>query len=514
MVHLSGAATMFSPSDVQSLSWERRTDVNGPGRHHPAVFANETHAFMVTGSIEREGWFFDEAEASSIMHVYEEESDTWTVSSKGRFPGRPRTLGYGLDLPVLGDSRAFVGFGAALDDGTRLSDWWSFDMSTHEWKELAPCPGSGRRHPAMVAVRATAAASPLTDDDASSPLSASEGWQIHVGLGDGIVNGDFSNLRDWWSYDVDRDTWTALDDFPSTPRHHPFFFGIGSTAYVGLGHSPSGIERDWYGYHAAASDRPAEEGWVRSADFASFDVNDMPSLGFLRGNRADPVTTEARVAGTEFSIQLPLLGEKTANSEDSAAVASSSDGSTTKLSGSIGFVLSGDGKTHRTMANGEFHAFIPPSGDEEGGGGEWIRLPSHPGVSRWAPGSFVMRGTARAYFTSGYERTTRTMYSDLWLIDLSPLFATATSTTHDQQEYQTIANGEFHSYIPSSEYEQKLQMPLLEQPPSPSTDETTLSSSATATTSNSCRAFGTAVTCVVATTIFCGVTLLLSSQLL
>ncbi len=60
-------------------------------------------------------------------------------------------------------------------------------------------------------------------------------------------------------------------------------------------------------------------------------------------------------------------------------------------------------------------------GDDDGGP-RWRALPSHPGASRWAPGSFAMRGTARAYFTGGYDRTTGVLRSDVWGMDLSPLF--------------------------------------------------------------------------------------------
>merc|ERR1712232_1370944 len=68
----------------------------------------------------------------------------------------------------------------------------------------------------------------------------------------------------------------------------------------------------------------------------------------------------------------------------------------------------------------------------------WRQLPPHPGGSRWAPGSFVMRGTARAYFTSGYDRNTEVLHSDVWMIDLSPLFQTEApltggTTNADQQ---------------------------------------------------------------------------------
>jgi len=84
-----------------------------------------------------------------------------------------------------------------------------------------------------------------------------------------------------------------------------------------------------------------------------------------------------------------------------------------------------------TMSEGEFHAFVPPGEGRDDG--TWVRLSPHPGVSRWAPGSFVLRGTARAYFTSGYDRQAGTLHSDLWSIDLSPLFTTVDPAHQESQ---------------------------------------------------------------------------------
>jgi hypothetical protein len=91
------------------------------------------------------------------------------------------------------------------------------------------------------------------------------------------------------------------------------------------------------------------------------------------------------------------------------------------MRGALGFVLSGDGDDHSTMVQGEFHAFYPGN-IANNVSGWWMQLTPHPGVSRWAPGSFVMRGTARVYFTSGLERFSNIFYADLWQADLTSLF--------------------------------------------------------------------------------------------
>jgi hypothetical protein len=370
-------ATVMTTALAAELTWESRssydTSPNGAlGRHHPITFANETHGFVIGGSTMTVG-------AVNDLYIYDEQSDIWTDASSALtgqdFPAR--TYSYGVVLDEVNHPKAYMRFGSDVL-GNRLADWWELDMTTLQFRQLATFPGAGRHHPSMVAV--------YSDDDEVG------GWEIHVGLGDGLVGNlmEFSNFDDYWSYSVNTDQWTQLPNFPSSQRHHPYYFGINGVSYTGFGHSNSKIERDFYSFH--------EGTWTQEPDFESYSMEDENNL----------VTTEGRVAGTQFSIVLPMRG--------------STDDGKSELSGAIGFVLSGDGDDHRTMYEGEFHAFYPTAAKK------WRTLPPHPGESRWAPGSFVMRGTARVYFTSGYEHSTGKLYSDVWAIDLSPLFRTTDSS--------------------------------------------------------------------------------------
>eukprot|EP00978_Attheya_sp_CCMP212_P018697 scaffold51686_cov34-Attheya_sp.AAC.2 len=349
-----GASMSSVFNNTDDLAWEERTGYSnlGLGRHHPIMFANETHGFLMTGTTPA-------SLGTSDMFVYEASTDQWTeLVDINSGPGA-RSFGYGVVLPVAHHPKAYVGFGVpAANSGERLSDFWEFDMMTHTWTPLANFPGLGRRHPAMNAV-------------------FSSSWQIQVGLGDGITTeGQFANFNDWWSYDIALNTWTRLDDFPSTPRHHPFHFALQQISYVGLGHSAPRIERDFYGYHNTNTntDTDTEQpAWQRESDFASYDTNTDVI-----------VTTEARVAGTQFSIELPLPTMAVGNDSTEKDANSSSS---VLLSGALGFVLSGDGDDHGTMVTGEFHVFDPKPSSETATG-RWRSLPPHPGRSRWAPGSF------------------------------------------------------------------------------------------------------------------------------
>jgi len=361
--------------DLDLLVWESRADLLLGGRHHPITFANDTHGFVLSGSTL-------ESSYTSDFLVYEEATDTWKDLSNtdSAFPGMARSLGYGVAATLDCDNtKAYLGFGAA-ESGQRLTDLWEFDMSTHKWRSLADFPGDGRRHPAMTFVE---------------PVG-----EIHVGMGDG----NEGNYNDWWSYNIANDEWSQLPGFPSSQRHHPFSFSIDSDSYVGFGHSTGYdpyIERDWYKYDTL------EGKWNREADFVSYalEVNSTVTISSEnstnieaaeRNHVLSPVTTEARVAGTQFTVTDSCDGNQT-----------------------FGFILSGDGNDHGHMPTGEFHVFDPRSKDEYS---TWHSLPPHPGFSRWAPGSFVLQGSTRVYMMGGYDREIGVLFADMWTMNLAPLF--------------------------------------------------------------------------------------------
>ncbi|KAG7351203.1 galactose oxidase [Nitzschia inconspicua] len=351
---------------TNTMTWEAKASFPGGGRHHPITFANATHGFLLTGSTAANSYMSD-------FWIYDADADTWTDLSNtpAAFPGDARTYGYGVASTTnCSNSKAYVGFGANAF-GVRLSDLWELDMNTLIWRRLADLPGPGRRHPAMNYVEGSVN-------------------EIHVGLGDGTAG----NFNDWWAYDIATDSWRQLPELPGVPRHHPFYFSIGPQSYAGLGHSSRGIERDWYRWEASTST------WVSENDFSSFAFKDENDA-----SNSMLITTEARVAGTQFS---------SSGSCDSDAIV-------------YGFVLSGDGDDHSTMATGEFHVFDPYGGVN--GMGVWHELPPHPGVSRWAPGSFVLQGSTKVFFFGGYEHTQQILLDDLWMMDLAPFFDSSTNQT-------------------------------------------------------------------------------------
>lgn len=285
------------PSHNPQSQWQRKASYPGPSRHHPVTFANATHGFLLTGSCFSANGY--SLEYDNLVYVYNKKEDSWTESNTP-FPGEPRSFAYGIAV----DSRnAYVGFGASEYD--YLHDLWHLDMLTMEWTRLADCDCVGRRHPAMAAV---------------------EG-KIYVGLGDGVIDGQWQNLKDFHEYDISTDTWRQIDDFRLSKGIIRFTL-VSTTpstlvwATVGMGSSAIGT-----------SSMQTHPGWH------------FPT---------SRVTAHAkRVAGTQGTVQDCKLG----------------------------FVLSGDGDNHSYMKTGEFHVYSEDS---------WTSLTPHPGRSRWAPGSFVI----------------------------------------------------------------------------------------------------------------------------
>ena len=91
--------------------------------------------------------------AVNDLYIYDEQSDIWTDASSelvGQdFPAR--TYSYGVVLDEVNHPKAYMGLGSDIS-GNLLSDWWEFDMTTLQFRQLATFPGAGRLHPAMVAV--------------------------------------------------------------------------------------------------------------------------------------------------------------------------------------------------------------------------------------------------------------------------------------------------------------------------------------------------------------------------
>jgi N-acetylneuraminic acid mutarotase len=212
-------------------------------------------------------------------------------------------------------------------------------------------------------------------------------------LGFGATSNSY--LGDIYEFDPSSETWELVTICPCQPRRHPAFLIKDDNIYIGMGDGAQGDLNDWWRYDMIADEweeMPSIPGPNRHHPF-QFVVNNELYAGMGHGGpiiyddwyhfdtdnetweTLNDFTGEARVAGTQFSH------------------------------GEYGYVLSGDGSDHSYMAEGEFWQYDPTMD-------EWNQMTSHPGISIWAPGSFVIGDTI--YFIGGQNRQTGVIQSDAW----------------------------------------------------------------------------------------------------
>ncbi len=300
---------------------------------------------------------------------------TW--EEKTPYPGSPRHH----PATFVIDGMAYLLTGSTATAYTK--DFYKYDPTDDSWEELPEFPGAARSFSYAVANNGKGYIGfGVSDADFLNDLweydPSTETWtqltscpcakRAHPAF---VVQDDrifvglgnfSSNLKDWWEYNINTDSWRQLPDLPGPERHHPYHFAVGGSVYVGLGH---GVGMAIY------------KDWYRwDLDTESWEImNDFPD--------------QARVAGTQFNI------------------------------GNRGFVLSGDGDDHSTMATGEFWEYDYQTDT-------WEQKPPHPGVSRWAPGSFTIGNVV--YFTSGQVREGNPgegLQNDLWSFEVESLVGTA-----------------------------------------------------------------------------------------
>lgn len=287
-------------------------------------------------------------------------------------------------------------------------------MTAQEWSAIDNMP-TGKHHPVTFAVDgfgyavtgSSAAADvtndtykydPVADDWTSIGDFSGSARSFAIGyayegmgyLGFGVTNTNYQ--RDIWEFDPSSETWSLLTLCPCDARRHPAFMIKDDMIYVGLGNSSVGDLDDWWRYDMNT------DTWTELASLPAlprhhpyqFVANDEVYAGFGHGGpivyddwyRYDfdndawitmgDFPAEARVAGTQFSHN------------------------------GLGYVLSGDGSDHSFMGSGEMWQY---DGEED----TWTEMTAHPGISRWAPGSFVIGD--EVYFMGGQNRATQVIES-------------------------------------------------------------------------------------------------------
>jgi len=293
-------------------------------------------------------------------------AQSWVQQSNSPI-GRHHPISFSLN----GKGYAVTG---TLISGQPTDDAYEYDPLTDSWTTLANFPGTAR----------------------SFGIGTVANGKAYLGFG--ATNTQY--LNDLWSFDGADSSWTQLASCSCSGRRHPAMISIGDYIYVGLGDDATGDRNDWWMYSIT------NNSWTQIANLPGpsrhhpfmFNTGGEVFAGLGHGGNVvykdwykldtalntwsamNQFPGEARVAGTQFSLN------------------------------GFGFVLSGDGDNHSWMANGEMWRYNP-------GTDSWLQLPSHPGRSRWAPGSFVINNDV--YFFGGRDRFSNLFPNDLWTFDLT-----------------------------------------------------------------------------------------------
>ena len=311
---------------------------------------------------------------SSIIFQSNAQWEAKSSIPEGRH--HPVTLGF--------DDFGYVATGTNTT-GAPTKDVYRYDPTTDMWNTLPDFPGDAR----------------------SFAIGEEYNGKGYMGFG----ASSFSLLRDLWEFDPETETWTELAPCPCPGRRHPAFVALDGKIYMGLGDGSGGNYNDWWEYDIASDSweqMPNLPGYQRHHPY-QFEAGGQLYAGMGHGNfgiykdwyrfnlqskQWEPMNDfpdEARVAGSQFDFN----GD--------------------------GYVLSGDGDDHSWMQQGEFWKYNHASDT-------WEELPPHPGISKWAPGAFVIDRTA--YFIAGQNRQTNVITDDVWAYT----FEIPASTNHAQQD--------------------------------------------------------------------------------
>lgn len=287
--------------------------------------------------------------------------------------GKHHPVSFSLDgkgYAITGSSSSSIG----------TDDVFQYDPVTNQWTTLNDFPGADR----------------------SFAIGQAYNGKGYLGFG----ASNFAYYNDIWEYDPANDSWTQLTTCECTGRRHPAFIIRDDKIYVGLGDDFSGDLDDWHVYDMNT------DTWTQ--------MDDLPGNGrhhpfmFPAGDHvyAGMGHSGQTIYGDWYKFNITTDSWETmADFPGETRVAGTQFGHNGK-----GYALSGDGSNHSFMPTGEFWEYDPEMDS-------WTELDPHPGISRWAPGSFVINGAV--YFFAGQNRQTEEILNDMWTYQLSIPSSTA-----------------------------------------------------------------------------------------
>ena len=254
---------------------------------------------------------------------------------------------------------------------------YSYDPLANAWSSLSDFPGEPRGY------------------------TIGDVWDGIAWMGFGL--NDDGAMNDLWRFDPATGDWTEMASCPCEPRYHPAFVAHEGHIYMGMGSSFGGDLGDWWDYDMATdtwTEKPSIPAPERHHPY-QFGIDGVIYTGFGH-NGPDIYNTWYAYDPSDESW------EEVASLPDQGRVAG-----TQFAHGGLGFALSGDGESHSSMDLGEFWAYDPEADS-------WTEWPAHPGMSRWAPASFVIEDDVYLIQGMSYDPGTFEYMETNWKFALVP----------------------------------------------------------------------------------------------
>lgn len=189
-------------------NWIEAVDFEGQRRAGAVSFTIGNTAFVGLG--------YDGDDYFSDFYAYNVDNGYW--DDVADFPGEPREWAVAFSI---GD-KGYVGLGRNLDlDKEELSDFWEYNSSTDEWRQLTDFPSA--RYNAV---------------------SFSIGNKGYVGTGN---DGDYY-LSDFFEYTPETDSWSEIRGYPGGKREQALGIAFENKGYVFSGRNNGSYRLDIWAY--------------------------------------------------------------------------------------------------------------------------------------------------------------------------------------------------------------------------------------------------------------------------
>lgn len=298
-------ASCSSSDDSTKLgNWVKRADYAGDARYEAVAFVIGDTAYLGTGY----GGPNNGARLNTF-YKYDPNKDNWALMASLQDPNDQfRNLGRtgasafavnGKGYVVTGSDSAFMS----------LRDTWCFDPATNSWSEKAQFPGQARYYAVGFAIGNT-------------------GY-----VGTGTTGSTGTILSDFFAYNPDADTWSAITSLKDK-RKNAVAFVINDSAYVVSGTGSSGSSASYMYVYDKTNNEWREKSQIKNATDFSYDddyssIERTQAVGFVINNKGYLAT--GNVSNTwEYDPVTDRWTEKTAF-----------DG--TSRTGAVGFTVKGGG---------------------------------------------------------------------------------------------------------------------------------------------------------------------------